>query len=163
MKVWLLQGSEDMLRMVAESNQKLVVLVPDCVQQRVQRICGAGATVLGIREAKGLEFEEVCVCDFFSALSVEQHKAWKDLVGSSNSGKTGSCTIRLTHPELETQLKLLYTGITRSQRTLLLFESRKTVAGSSFFRWIEARGLAEAQTGLAGKEVRVCARVFVCM
>lgn len=68
------------LKRMLEGNEGLVVLVPDSIAREVQGACGSGATVLGIREAKGLEFAEVAIVNFFDVLTLEQNKAWKLLM-----------------------------------------------------------------------------------
>jgi hypothetical protein len=42
----------------------------------------------------------------------------------------------LQYPQLEGQLKLLYTGVTRCCNRLVFTETKKSDAGASFFRWL---------------------------
>jgi hypothetical protein len=46
-------------------------------------------------------------------------------------------------PQMETQLKLLYTAVTRSCARLIFAETRSSAAGDDFFRWLEGEKLAE--------------------
>lgn len=48
-------------------------------------------------------------------------------------------------PELETQLKLLYTAVTRAQHSLYIIETRASVAGTAFFRFLLQLRIAEEQ------------------
>jgi hypothetical protein len=50
------------------------------------------------------------------------------------------------YPHMETQLKLLYTAITRSCRTLTFAETSESKAGAAFFRWLQDKDLAEPLT-----------------
>jgi hypothetical protein len=50
------------------------------------------------------------------------------------------------YPHMEAQLKLLYTAITRSCRTLTFAETSESKAGAAFFRWLQDKDLAEPLT-----------------
>jgi hypothetical protein len=91
--------------------------------------------VLGIREAKGLDFAEVVIVDFFRCLDERQQASWKQLLQASPCD--GFCN---EHPEVETHLKLLYTAVTRSQRRLNFVETVSSKAASAFFRRLEEEG-----------------------
>jgi hypothetical protein len=91
--------------------------------------------VLGIREAKGLDFAEVVIVDFFRCLDERQQASWKQLLQASPCD--GFCN---QHPEVETHLKLLYTAVTRSQRRLNFVETVSSKAASAFFRRLEEEG-----------------------
>ena len=91
--------------------------------------------VLGIREAKGLDFAEVVVVDFFRCLDHRQQASWKHLLQASPCN--GFCD---EHPEVETHLTLLYTAVTRSQRRLNFVETVSSKAASAFFRRLEEEG-----------------------
>lgn len=98
--------------------------------------------VLGIRAAKGLEFTDVILIDFFSTQSSKDYKAWKQILnGASCRSRVSSGT---NHPHLEPQLELLYTAITLSVNRLLFLETRTTYITSMFFRWLRSEGLADA-------------------
>jgi hypothetical protein len=45
------------------------------------------------------------------------------------------------YPELEGQLKLLYTGVTRCINHLFFAETSNSVSGAAFVRWLATRGL----------------------
>lgn len=60
--------------------------------------------VYGVRAAKGLEFKSVIVLDFFVDLPRGVQKPWRDLILDRGGGDA---------PELEGQIKLLYTAVTR--------------------------------------------------
>jgi hypothetical protein len=90
--------------------------------------------VLGIRAAKGLEFPDVLMLDFFSALPSRDQKPWKRLLSDDNVMVLTDSALQ--YPQLEGQLKLLYTGITRCCNRLVFAETRKSDAGVSFFRWL---------------------------
>jgi hypothetical protein len=126
------------------SGTGLVILTPDqhlskLKEELLQCVVGSDdkdmRLVLGIREAKGLDFPEVVIVDFFRCLDERQQASWKDLLKASPSD--GFCD---EHPEIETHLKLLYTAVTRSQRRLNFVETVSSKAGSAFFRRLEEQG-----------------------
>jgi hypothetical protein len=87
--------------------------------------------VYGIRESKGLEYKNMILFDFFSDLPAQLQKPWRDLLlGREGPGYS------FRYPEVEGQLKLLYTAITRGIDRLLFVESTPTVAGEAFCRWL---------------------------
>ncbi len=54
-------------------------------------------------------------------------------------------------PHAETQLKLLYTAITRSCRTLRFAETSESPAGAAFFQWLQDKALAEPYVLMAAE------------
>ena len=67
-------------------------------------------------------------------------------------GQGKGAHLRYKFPELETQLKLLYTAITRSERSLYLIETKRSAAGAAFFGHIKERGLAQSQELLSSAD-----------
>jgi hypothetical protein len=126
------------------SGAGLVILTPDenlpkLKEDLLQCVDGSDdkdiSQVLGIREAKGLDFAEVVIVDFFRCLDERQQASWKQLLQASPCD--GFCN---EHPEVETHLKLLYTAVTRSQRRLNFVETVSSKAASAFFRRLEEEG-----------------------
>ena len=126
------------------SGTGLVILTPDenlpkLKEDLLQCVVGSDdkdmSQVLGIREAKGLDFAEVVIVDFFRCLDERQQASWKQLLQASPCD--GFCN---EHPEVETHLKLLYTSVTRSQRRLNFVETVSSKAASAFFRRLEGEG-----------------------
>jgi hypothetical protein len=126
------------------SDAGLVLLTPDenlrkLKEDLLQCVVGSDdkdmSQVLGIREAKGLDFAEVVIVDFFRCLDERQQASWKHLLQASPYD--GFCN---EHPEVETHLKLLYTAVTRSQRRLNFVETVSSKAVSAFFRRLEEQG-----------------------
>ncbi|KAK3250993.1 hypothetical protein CYMTET_39659 [Cymbomonas tetramitiformis] len=97
--------------------------------------------LLGIAEAKGLEFPEVAVVDFFSHLPSGHQRAWKQLLQGDADVLGASFQDGL--PELECQLKLLYTAVTRCCRRLVLVETTRSSAADAFSRWLSSQDMAE--------------------
>jgi hypothetical protein len=110
------------------------VLTPDENRAALSQEMGFGSEVatlmLGIREAKGLDFAEVLIVDFFKNLDESHHRNWKGMLLEKAAAP---------HPELETHIKLLYTAVTRAQRRLNFIETRKSQAGDAFSRALEAK------------------------
>lgn len=93
----------------------------------------------------GLEFRDIIIVDFFSDLDDEHQKAWRELL--RDRGDRGEVAdIKPGFPQLEAHLKLLYTGITRCSRRLFFVETKSSIGGNAFFRWLtKTKKLAENQ------------------
>lgn len=100
--------------------------------KRMKEIKEHGTVVLSIRDAKGLEFPDVILVDFFKRLPPEQQKPWRLLL----QGKTLEASRYAGFPEVETQLKQLYTAITRCSRRLFFVETSTSDAGQAFVRFL---------------------------
>ena len=156
----------DVTRLLA-GNERLVVLCPDDrageVSDQLSQQHSTGedgdetaATkanlVLGVRAAKGLEFTDIVLLDFFGAIPDSDYKAWKELLavgGADSASQTQTLQLggglqQYAFPQLEPQLKLLYTAITRCINRLIFVESRHSRIGGLFFRWLKQHGLADA-------------------
>ena len=108
----------------------IVVLTHDRNVTKWSRALGDYPLVYGIREAKGLEFQEVILVDFFCDIPASLQKLWRDLL----LGRDVSDII--CRPEIEGQLKLLYTAATRCIQRLYFAETASSLAGDAFVRWI---------------------------
>jgi hypothetical protein len=127
---------------------------------------------LHIIESKGLEFQDVWLVDFFSSCDTRMLKDYRQLFrikGSGDKARDADTSQMSLRPELEVDLKLLYTAITRCKARLVLVETgsgmgqddgagagaggldgsvkenlglAKTVT-AAFFRWLKAHGLAK--------------------
>ena len=137
-------------RRLLTHNERLVVLCADeqssTVESELQR-WGVGNSVLGIRAAKGLEFPDVVLLDFFCHVSSEsEQRAWKMLLKDGSPVAPQQEHYGRYFPQLEGQLKLLYTGITRCCHRLVFVERQLSPAGSEFTRLLEGRKAAERVT-----------------
>jgi hypothetical protein len=97
-------------------------------------------------EAKGMDYDEVIIVDFFSSASRAIAKGWKELLRQ----EIRQCAIADTrfqekYPELEMRLKLLYTAITRCRHRLFFVETNFSDAGDAYSRWVMGTNLAEKQ------------------
>jgi hypothetical protein len=138
---------------VLARSQRLVVLCPDEQQEALARAC-PDRLVFGIREAKGLEFPDVALVDFFHSLPEPDQRVWRLLLRGGDEGGAGGPAglAPYAHPQVEMQLKRLYTAVTRSCHRLILVETRASLAGEAFFRWLEAEGLAEPLAAAGAEE-----------
>ena len=84
------------------------------------------------------------------------------MLSIDDQARTSDVSLRHKFPELETQLKLLYTAITRAERSLYMIETKRSVAGSAFFAFVQARGLAQAQVVGFFFYRRACCALYVC-
>jgi len=130
MDVWEMSRLSNSLLQNASSG--LMVLTPDQNKENLSKKLLPSITVLGIREAKGLDFPEVVIVDFFSSLDEKQQESWKLLLGPKAVGFGDD------HPEVETHLKLLYTAMTRAQQRLYFIETKQTKAASAFLKTLSS-------------------------
>ena len=131
------------MKLILSKNQRLVIISPDEIVKQIEQDIGVDSNsnhlILGIREAKGLEFPDLMIVNFFSSMAVADQKAWKKLLAAQSHIDT---ILVNNFPQLESQLKVLYTAITRCCNRLVFVEDRMTLAGSAFFRWLHDKDLA---------------------
>jgi hypothetical protein len=126
------QAKKEIIReLVAEKMNGAVILTHDDNVKMCKQVLGGYHLIYGIREAKGLEFKGVIVFDFFSSLPAYLQKPWRDML----HGRTDD-NFHNKYPELEAQLKLLYTAVTRCIDRLFFCETVKSIAGDAFIRYI---------------------------
>ncbi len=127
----------DQLQMLLSGNERLVVLTRDDNVPEVMPYAQEKNIVMGIRESKGLEHSDVALVDFFSSLErFSSNKALREVLGTTFE-------LRDKYPEMEWELKMLYTAITRCQNRFVFVETKQSSSGSQFFRWLKEQGLAE--------------------
>ena len=85
----------------------------------------------GIQSAKGLEFKTVILLDSFLDLHPNLQKTWRDLF----LGRWSE-TFHIHYPEVESQMKLLYTGVTRCIEQLFFAKTKSSISGDAFVRRI---------------------------
>ena len=134
------------LKELVKRREGIVVLTHDNDVPRWKRTLDY-PLVYGIREAKGLEFQEVILVDFFRGVSESLQKSWRNLLlGSDVADISG-------RPEVEGHLKLLYTAITRCIQRLFFAETASSLAGDAFVRWLTTTTIrASTSDTKAGKE-----------
>jgi len=120
------------LQEVVSTQKGMAVLTNDAATLRTKDALGGYALVYGIREAKGLEFPSVVILNFFSELPQALQKPWRDLL----LGRIDGVDFTTRYPEVEGQLKLLYTALTRCVHRLFFAETRSSIAGDAFVRWL---------------------------
>lgn len=104
-----------------------VVLVHDSSVSRIRRMLTGYPLVYGIRAAKGLEFKSIIILDFFRDLPDNVQKPWRELLlGRADDD------FKRKYPEIEGQLKLLYTGVTRCIEQLFFAETAASIGGNTF-------------------------------
>lgn len=100
-------------------------------------------SVEGFRQSKGREFSEVAIVDFFCSDCAGQdaeeipaalQKSWKKLLSAEDG-------LSEWPAELEVQLKVLYTAITRSCSRLLFIETQSSVAGLAWINFLKTNRL----------------------
>ena len=102
--------------------------------------------VYGIREAKGLEFQEVVLVDFFVGIPKSLQKHWRDLLLGRDITEVSR------RPEIEGHLKLLYTATTRCIQRLFFAETSSSVAGDAFVRWLTTTTMKRSADTIKNKE-----------
>ncbi len=131
------------------NSERFIIVCPDERREWLALLCPE-RLVFGIKEAKGLEFHHVAVVDFFCNLSSRDQAAWVRILGGDRDVAAAAA---LDNPQVESQLKLLYTAVTRSSSSLIFVETADSVAGAAFFQWLETmllgESLADPDCGLA--------------
>ena len=128
---------ERLRELVSEKLNGVVLLTHDSSVSYWKQKLGDYQLVYGIRAAKGLEFKRVIILDFFAELPREIQKPWRDLLFGRDFRK----------PELEGQLKLLYTAVTRCIEQLFIAETSKSIAGDAFVRWLTTTSVRSTALG----------------
>ena len=72
--------------------------------------------------------------DFFSTISDDLQTQWKEML-LHRADKVYHHNFALMYPEIEAQLKLLYTAVTRCIERLFFAETSSSKAGDAFVRW----------------------------
>jgi len=101
-------------------------------------------TLISIRNSKGIEYEDVVIVNFFSTIPDSEQQWWKQLFANLISDKPMEPERR--SPQMEAQLKLLYTAVTRCCNRLVFVETKQKPAVENFFRWLASKELAEPYT-----------------
>ena len=142
----LLTMKYDEIANIIKKNTRLRILVRDeCKSDILSKLGDASKTsCLGIREAKGLEFRDVIILDFFGRIGNKLHnKAWKNLLLGDTSKKMNFSSAYLDIPiSMELELKLLYTAITRSCDRLFFIETKDSQAYDAWCRCLKQDDLA---------------------
>lgn len=125
---------------IIKKNTRLRVLVRDEFKLDTLKELGAGAdSCIGIRDAKGLEFRDVVILDFFLHIKKDKvlQRAWKDLlIPRANE-------VLEVPVSMELELKLLYTAITRSCDRLFFIETQASQAYNAWCRRLKDDELAK--------------------
>eukprot|EP00546_Thalassionema_frauenfeldii_P011581 CAMPEP_0178925970 /NCGR_PEP_ID=MMETSP0786-20121207/18238_1 /TAXON_ID=186022 /ORGANISM="Thalassionema frauenfeldii, Strain CCMP 1798" /LENGTH=1471 /DNA_ID=CAMNT_0020600971 /DNA_START=303 /DNA_END=4718 /DNA_ORIENTATION=+ len=130
---------------IINENSRIRILVRDELKETIKSELGpAGDACLGIRDAKGLEFRDVIILDFFGGIPDKVHnKAWKDVLLGDSSKKAKISSSFLDLPvSMELELKLLYTAITRSCDRLFFIETKKSQSFDAWRRCLKKDDLA---------------------
>ena len=155
-------GSDSRVKAMLEKNQKIVVLCRDdnfndpeeCSEPKtwLNNIIPNTTFLLGMRASKGMEFSDVLIINFFCDLPVADQRWWGKCFRSTLDKSASSFQAEKMHyqkmkgdeyPQMETQLKLLYTAITRCCNRLIFVETKKCEASLAFFGWLKENGLAD--------------------
>jgi len=121
---------EIMTRLVQKDMHGTVVLTHDeNIEECIAKL-GGYELVYGIRRAKGLEFKSVIILDFFSSLPADLQKPWREFL----LGRADVNDLKRDFPQLEGQLKLLYTAVTRCIDRLYFAETTQSISGDAFVK-----------------------------
>lgn len=130
------------LRSLLKRNPGLVVLTHDEYVDTIQSILDTDNVIIGIRDAKGLEFKDIVIVDFFSRIEEMYQRPWRQML----VGRDQTLNFQESYPQMEGQLKLIYTAITRCSKRLFFAETESTIAGQAFYKWLTVtHKLAEYQ------------------
>lgn len=112
------------------------------------------AMVLTIYESKGLEFDDVLIYNFFHDSSA---KNWRVFATTALDDEDDATTKEVkalnaeTHKILESELKLLYTAITRARVNVWIYDESKE--REHMFKLFQKRNLVKVVTSVSGSAV----------
>lgn len=141
-------------------DERFIVLTHDDVRDAVQQRIGGSTLVLGIRDAKGLEFDCVVCYNIVSDSPTARRELAVD-VGYARAKKKSNWAYVLTFleqrenqrastchtvdREIEAELMLLYTAVTRCRSRLIVCEAAaNSAAANAMERWLYSKALASA-------------------
>jgi hypothetical protein len=135
-------GMQKLTQLLAH-DQHAVVLTRDSRLQDVKAALrdteDLNNTCLDIVDSKGLEFSDVWIVDFFSQSERAQQKGFKKLFSVDYNPAQDPM-----RPEIETDMKLLYTAITRCKSRLVFIETAgSNGAFQKFTNWLRQQDLAK--------------------
>ena len=104
--------------------EQVILTRDDEVKEKLGKDLGDAALVLTILQAKGMEFDDVILCDFFS--TAPDLVSWRSLCISEREGSLTFDSVK--HASLCSELKHLYVAITRSRVRFLMIERLKEAA-----------------------------------
>lgn len=136
-------GFEALTLLTSNIEGAVILVMSDVVIDQVRELVGSANVVLSIRESKGLEFTDVIIVDFFKNLPASHQKPWRQLMQGKHD-----LTFNIQFPEIETQMKQLYTAITRCSNNLFFAETGTSDAGQAFTRFLKERELAHKRDQL---------------
>eukprot|EP00741_Cyanophora_paradoxa_P013089 tig00020675_g12642.t1 len=99
---------------------------------QLDRLLGA-PIVLTVEEAKGLEFEDVLLFNFFADSPASDESMWREATGTSSGEKEQRSTVKhrkpfdpLANRLVAAELKQLYTALTRAKASVWMFDDSCT-------------------------------------
>jgi hypothetical protein len=142
-------GRIGLIDLVSKIDGAVLLAMSDGEVELLRKAVPKTVVVLSIRDSKGLEFPDVILVDFFSGLPALHQIPWRSLLGD----RENLSDFQEQYPEIETQLKQLYTAITRCSHRLFFAETRPSLAGQNFVKWVTKRDLVVKQNVAALKGV----------
>ena len=170
--LWACPNGFESLQRALRVDQRLIVLTRDENSKKLETLLAQdeelfrSVNILGICEAKGLEFNDVLLVDFFSSAPKHIQAAWVAFLNEKVLDvdpraikEAGEATFvhkasrglmeRVAGKvplDLEVDLKILYTAVTRCRNRLVLCETTKTAPWSKFSQAYERYGLVVNHT-----------------
>ena len=116
-----------------EFGSEQVILTRDvATKEKLRTVCKNSALVLTVLEAKGMEFQDCLIYNFFS--SGDYGSKWRILGGAyeflgapEEDGKPFTKFDSSIHSVLNLELKYLYVLLTRAKKNLVIFEENKQI------------------------------------
>eukprot|EP01012_Entosiphon_sulcatum_P052452 TRINITY_DN7209_c0_g1_i2.p1 TRINITY_DN7209_c0_g1~~TRINITY_DN7209_c0_g1_i2.p1 ORF type:complete len:2046 (-),score=241.54 TRINITY_DN7209_c0_g1_i2:12-6149(-) len=142
------------LRLPIDEEQVLVIVRNSAARKKLERD-GVRATILTIHEAKGLEYDFVVLVDFFedcphkqagklwNVVSTNERSRMRALLQQFQQSAVHSLTPKQRSElydiiPLVSELKILYTALTRARRQVCMIESNMGKPKNTVLHWLES-------------------------
>lgn len=116
--------------------EQVILVRDDEAKRAVMQTSGVRALVLTVLEAKGMEFTDCLVYNFFKSSPFKSND-WRVIYDVINSLEKYPDFDVHRHASLCVELKLLYVLLTRARQNLIIFDEDRTSRGPMLSYWQE--------------------------
>lgn len=122
-------------------SEQVILVSDDRTKAELRAKCGDNALVLTVQEAKGMEFTDCLIYNFFSSGGIAANTwrvigaAYEALGAPEKDGKPFPAFNRVVHSIINVELKKLYVLLTRAKQRLFIFESNLQIRKPMLDLW----------------------------